>query len=144
MTNPLKCGFSQCRITPELNGTFLDGYGFRLSPATGIRDELYLKTCVIICGDRTFAIVSFDLCGMSPRIYRDISAHVSALTGLDISQFALCNTHTHAGPACGLLAELPVNMDYYAYIGELAGKAVNEAVSSAAAGSFDFSAAFFE
>lgn len=138
MTNQLKCGFSQCRITPELNGTFLDGYGFRLSPATGIRDELYLKTCVIICGSKTFAIVSFDLCGMSPRIYREISAHITALTGLDISQFALCSTHTHAGPACGLLAELPVNIDYYAYIGELAGKAVNEAAGSAAAGSFDF------
>lgn len=134
----LKCGFAQCKITPELNGTFMDGYGFRLSPATGIRDDLFVKVCVFICDNQTFAIASFDLCGMSPRIYNDISAHISAITGLDISQFALCNTHTHAGPACDLLEDLPINYDYYAYVGELAGNAMKEAIDHAVYGSFDF------
>lgn len=136
--NNLKCGFAQCKITPELNGTFMDGYGFRLSPATGIRDNLFVKICVFICDNRTFAIASFDLCGMSPRIYNDISAHVSAITGLDISQFALCSTHTHAGPACDLLEDLPINYDYYAYVGELTGNAIKAAIDNAVYGSFDF------
>ncbi|MDD4774367.1 MAG: hypothetical protein PHZ09_12325 [Eubacteriales bacterium] len=134
----LMCGFAQRKITPELNGTFMDGYGFRLSPATGIRDDLYVKVCVFINGKQKFAITSFDLCGMSPRIYNDVSAHISAITGLDISQFALCNTHTHAGPACDVLADLPVDYDYYGYVGELTGKAINEAFEKAAYGHFDF------
>ncbi len=134
----LKCGFAQRKITPELNGTFMDGYGFRLSPATGIRDDLYVKICAFICDNQTFAIASFDLCGMSPRIYKDIATHISAITGLDISQFSLCNTHTHAGPACDLLEDLPINYDYYAYVGELAGNAMKEAIDHAVYGSFDF------
>ncbi len=133
----LKCGFAQRKITPEINGTFMDGYGFRQTPATGIRDDLYVKICAFLCGGKSFVIASFDLCGMSPRIYGDVSAHICAITGLNLSQIALCCTHTHAGPACDLLADLPVNYDYYAHVGELAGLAIKEAIENAEPGHFN-------
>ena len=45
----LSVGFADGLITPVLNGTFLDGYGFRETPADSIRDELHAK--VMAAGD---------------------------------------------------------------------------------------------
>lgn len=134
----LKCGFAQKKITPGLNGTFMDGYGFRLTPAVGIRDDLYVKVCVFDEGDKKFAAAVFDLCGFSPRLYRDVAAQISSVSGIARECVAVCATHTHAGPACGLIADLPLNYDYFNYIGETAGYAVREALESAAEGGFDF------
>ena len=39
----IKCGFSQAKITPQPEKVFMDGYGFRMEHAKGIRDELYVK-----------------------------------------------------------------------------------------------------
>lgn len=134
----LKCGFAQSIITPSLNGTFMDGYGSRLSPAESIRDELYVKVCGFDDGERRFAVISFDLCGLGPRQYRDVAAQISSVSGLPPESFAVCATHTHAGPACGVLADLPLNYDYFCTIGEIAGSAVKTAFENSVAGSFDF------
>jgi neutral ceramidase len=135
----LKCGFAQRDITPVPGTVFLDGYGFRLTPAEGIRDRLYVKVCAIECGDDRFALFSFDLCGMSAQVYDYIAGHIEGLTGMDRSRFALTCIHTHAGPACGLLDGLPLYWDWFASAAEKAAEALAEAHQNARPGQFHMS-----
>ena len=135
----LKCGFAQRAMTPVPEHVYLDGYGFRLTPAEGVHDPLYVKACAIECGEKKFALLSFDICGMSAAVYDYVSGHIEDLTGLERSQLALTCTHTHAAPACGVLAGLPIQWDWLAFAAEMASEAVNEAYSTTQAGQFSFS-----
>ncbi len=133
----LKCGFAQNEITPPDNlYSYLDGYGFRLNPASGIHDPLYVKACVFDDGNNKFVIVSFDICGMDKKLYNIIMSHIKRITGYDSDFIVLCSIHTHAGPACGVLAELPFNHDYWNYTGQLAAQTILQAFSNLSAGTF--------
>ena len=60
MKNTLRLGFADAIITPlHPEHIYLDGYGFRLSPATeGVRDDLHAKVCAVVDGKKTFLIFS--------------------------------------------------------------------------------------
>ncbi|NLN03239.1 MAG: hypothetical protein GX166_00200 [Clostridiaceae bacterium] len=127
----IKCGFSQAIITPQPEKVFMDGYGFRMEHAKGVRDDLYVKALAI--EDRNgkrFCILSFDICGFNEEVSEILRFHISQKTGLDGSSIALTATHTHAGPACGVLYSVPLNNDYMNKVGELAGNCANEALSN--------------
>ena len=79
--NKISCGFADGLITPVLNGTFLDGYGFRTSPAEEIRDELHAKVMALGDGDQTFLIFSLDLLALNPDHYKLVSRQIAAFTG---------------------------------------------------------------
>ena len=132
----MKCGFAQTIITPRPADVFQDGYGFRLHAAEGVRDELYAKVCAIEDGDFRFAIVSLDVCGLSPALDREVRGHIAAIAGLCPDRIAICATHTHAGPACGVLRDLPINGLVWAQIAVLAGRAAKEAFENAVPGRF--------
>ena len=66
MKNSITCGFADGLITPVLNGTVLDGYGFRESPAERIRDELHAKVMALGGGEGTFLVFSLDLLALNP------------------------------------------------------------------------------
>ena len=134
----LCAGFAQREITPALRGNFLDGYGFRLSPAESIRDPLYVKTCVLVCGKKVHLIASFDLIGFSPRVYTLISDQITGLCGIPREDMSLCCIHTHAAPVSGVLDELPMDYDYLAWVGEQCGRAAAEARDRAVPGRFAF------
>ena len=132
----LTCGFAQREITPALRGNYLDGYGFRLSPAEGIRDPLYAKVCVLVCGEDVHLIASFDLIGFSPRVYTLISDQIAGLCGIPREHQSLCCIHTHAAPVSGVLDELPMDYDYLAWVGEQCGRAALDAKARAVPGHF--------
>jgi Neutral/alkaline non-lysosomal ceramidase. len=134
----LKCGFAQEKITPEYGGIYLDGYGFRLTPAVGVRDDLYVKACAFENAGERFLMLQFDLIGFSEEVYKIILPQIESLTGLEHNRIALCSIHTHAGPACGVLKELPLNYDYLGWVGEQAGRAGARAFSRLEPGAFDF------
>ena len=134
----LCCGFAQREITPALRGSYLDGYGFRLSPAEGIRDPLYVKVCVMTCGNDVHLIASFDLIGFSPRVYTLISDQIAGLTDIPREHQSLCCIHTHAAPVSGVLDELPMDYDYLAWVGEQCGRAALDARERAVPGHFAF------
>ncbi len=134
----LKCGFAQEKITPEYAGIYLDGYGFRLTPATGVRDDLFVKACAFESAGERFLLLQFDLIGLSEEVYRLVLPQIEALTGLGRGRVALSSIHTHAGPACGVLKELPMNYDYLGWVGEQAGRAGMRAFSRLEPGAFDF------
>lgn len=133
----LQCGFSRTVITPKPGEVYLDGYGHRLVPAQGVYSDLYVNVCTLVSGGERFLIASFDLCGMNRRVYDILCGQISEQTGLDRSHMALCATHTHSGPGCGVLDPVPVNYDYYMLAGTKAGKCAAEAFAKAVPGSFE-------
>ena len=132
----LSCGFADGIITPALNGTFLDGYGFRTTPATAVRDDLHAKVMAVGDGEETALVFSLDLLGLTPPIYKLVVRQITAVTGIPAERIALNYIHTHAGPASGCLAEMPVNYDYFASVGDTCGELALRAMERRVPGSF--------
>ena len=82
--NPIKIGFADRIITPTLNGTFLDGYGHRVSPAEGVRDDIHAKVMALSDGSSTQLLFTLDLIGLNPRLYTLVSTQISDLTGVPV------------------------------------------------------------
>ena len=133
MKNTLRLGFADAIITPHHpEYTYLDGYGFRLSPATeGVRDNLHAKVCAMAQGDKIFLLFSLDIIGLREDTYRLVTSQISDLTGVAREDIALSCIHTHAAPASGILDELPIDTDYFAWMGEVCGRAALRAIERA-------------
>ena len=133
MKNELCLGFADAIITPHHpEQIFLDGYGFRLSPATeGVRDDLHAKVCAVVDGKKTFLLFSLDIIGLREDTYRLVTSQISDLTGVARENMALSCIHTHAAPASGILDELPIDTDYFAWMGEVCGRAALRAIERA-------------
>ena len=133
MKNALRLGFADAIITPtHPEYTYLDGYGFRLSPATdGVRDDLHAKVCAMVDDDKIFLLFSLDIIGLREDTYRLVTSQISDLTGVAREDIALSCIHTHAAPASGILDELPIDTDYFAWMGEVCGRAALRAIERA-------------
>lgn len=135
----LKFGFADQIITPtHPDNLFLDGYGFRVRPAESVRDDLHAKVCAIVNDDDIFLLFSLDFVGLRSRVYQLIADQITSLTGVPQEHMALTCIHTHAAPATGLLDELPIHYDYFAYVGECCGRAALRAIERACPGTFRF------
>ena len=120
----LKFGFADAIITPtHPQCLYMDGYGFRVKPAESIRDDLHAKVMAIVDGDRTRLVFSLDLVGLRSRVYDLVVDQITSMTGVSRENIALTCIHTHAAPATGLIDELPIQYDYFAYVGECCGRA---------------------
>lgn len=124
-------GFKQEDITPRGECVWADGFGFRTAPVSAIRDRLYAQAAYFALADSRFAIVSLDVCGLTEQVYNILALHIKKLSGLLEDEFALCATHTHSGPSCGLLFGVPVNLDYWHRVGETIGGMLKQAMLSA-------------
>ncbi len=133
MKNTLRLGFADAIITPpHPEHIYLDGYGFRLSPATeGVHDDLHAKVCAMVEGEKAFLLFSLDIIGLREDTYRLVTSQISDLTGVAREDMALCCIHTHAAPASGILDELPIDTDYFAWLGEVCGRAALRAIERA-------------
>ena len=140
MKNNLCLGFADAIITPpHPEYVYLDGYGFRLSPATdGVRDDLHAKVCAMIEDDKVFLLFSLDIIGLREDTYRLVTSQISDLTGVAREDMALSCIHTHAAPASGILDELPIDTDYFAWMGEVCGRAALSAIERACPVSVSF------
>jgi len=137
--NKLKFGFADTVITPvHPEYLYIDGYGERSKPADGVRDDLHAKVCAVLDGDRVFLIFSIDLIGFRSYTYDLVTTQIHNITGISKENIALCCIHTHAGPTTGLLDGLPVDTDYFAYVGECCARIAQKAIKRACPGSFKF------
>ena len=133
----LKGGFAQVDITPDPKDVFLDGYGGRITPSEGILSPIYAKICAISSGEKLFVMVSLDICGMDQKLKDFIRDIIRVMTGLRDDQFSLSATHTHAGPACGVLL-LPVHYPYWGYVAKLVSEGIEAAIRNQTEGAFRF------
>ena len=136
--NKLYCGFSQAVITPVPGTVFMDGYGFRTTPAEGVLDELYAKVCAIKSGEDEFVLIAMDICGFDNRLRDCLRGWIRDCTDLKEHQFSFSATHTHAGPACGVGKDLPMNYIYWDKVGRTVAEAVEQARASRVPGEFRF------
>ncbi len=134
----ISCGFSQRAITPLAGETFIDGFGGRITTSQGVQDEIMVKVCALDWGEAKFAIVTFDVCGFNHETSKLIKEHITHLTGLSEGQIALCCSHTHSGPAVGVLYKFPINMVYCEHAAYLTAVTVKDALDQAVSGSFSF------
>ncbi len=136
----LQCGFSQIDITPtHPNEVFLDGYGHRVLPAEGVRDPIYAKVCVMQGEQAEFALVVLDICGLNQKLKDHLCDFIGMFANIKRENLALCTTHTHAAPACGVLANLPINLLYWNRVAKLVANAIDSARANTKAGSFRLS-----
>ncbi|MBI3910754.1 MAG: neutral/alkaline non-lysosomal ceramidase N-terminal domain-containing protein, partial [Armatimonadetes bacterium] len=98
-------GVAQMDITPPL-GVWLTGYGNRPGPASNVLDPLFVRALAVSDGERTAALVSVDLVGLSAAHVKEIRRQVAARTGIPPELLLLNASHTHAGPATMALRSL--------------------------------------
>ena len=135
----IRFGFADEIITPsDLSAIVLDGYGHRLTPATGIHDDLHAKVMAMESNGVISLIYAVDLIGLNPPLYRLVTDQITAVTGVPRERISLVFAHTHAAPQAGILAEMPISVDYFAYAGERMGRAALRAIGRLTVGSFRF------
>ena len=94
----MKVGAAKADITPPL-GMELEGYGARVSGASGVHDPLHVRALVVEGDDRTtVALVVADLLQVLPRLQGEVAARILARTGITRERLQLVGTHTHSGP----------------------------------------------
>jgi neutral ceramidase len=85
-------------ITPT-TPQWLLGYGARQS--TGVHDKIYHRIVLLDDGVTQFALVSSDICLVSPAEYEKVAADLEKRIGIKPVNFWWSNTHTHSAPEVG-------------------------------------------
>ncbi len=135
----IKFGFADEIITPaDLSTIVLDGYGHRTTPATAIHDDLHAKVMAVESDGEVCLIFAVDLIGLNPYLYKLMTNQISAVTGIARDHISMVFAHTHAAPQAGILAGMPINVDYFAYAGEKCGRAALRAIERMCPCSFEF------
>lgn len=99
----MKIGYSAVDITPSL-GVELCGYGYFLGRrAEGVMDHLYARAVSFRQDEKTMLLINCDLVGLTQEVIDDIKEHLSKELGLDKESIMISCTHTHTGPATGVL-----------------------------------------
>jgi len=109
-------GVAKVNITPPPAGTPLDGYAARkdgVGPSEGVHDELYAKALVLSDGKQKVAIVATDLIAVDLRITNAIREFAEKRIGIPRKNVLVSASHTHSGPAIGVLEEVIPIPDVY-------------------------------
>ncbi|NHE56527.1 neutral/alkaline non-lysosomal ceramidase N-terminal domain-containing protein [Cyclobacterium plantarum] len=85
-------------ITPKVS-KFLLGYGARQSE--GVLDSIYHQILLLDDGQSIFALVSTDICLVSPATYDRVAKLVEQKFGIARTHFWWSVTHTHSAPEVG-------------------------------------------
>jgi hypothetical protein len=85
-------------ITPKVS-KYLLGYGSRQSE--GVLDSIYHQILILDDGQSTFALVSTDICVLSPATYDRVAGLVEQKFGIPRNNFWWSVTHTHSAPEVG-------------------------------------------
>ena len=130
MNDCLRAGFASRDITPPPGG-MMDGFAARAGAAVGTCDPLFVKSAFFSDGQRRHLILSFDLCGANEELAIEIIKGVCGRSNLPRQSVSLAFTHTHSGPACGLLKGIPFDAAYWKKLADLAAECAEEAIRGA-------------
>jgi hypothetical protein len=76
----------------------MGGYGARKGVATGIHDNLNVRTLVLDDGTRKLVIAICDFVGVGPKIVEKAREIITAELGIPPECVCIAATHTHSGP----------------------------------------------
>ncbi|MCE5346651.1 MAG: neutral/alkaline non-lysosomal ceramidase N-terminal domain-containing protein [Bacteroidales bacterium] len=95
--NLIKMGVSQINITPE-KPTVMGGYGFRVTPFTGVHDDLY-ASALFFSGEKTKTLlITADLLGFQTYFIDDVKKSITSATGIPSDNIMISAVHNHGGP----------------------------------------------
>jgi neutral ceramidase len=99
----MKVGYASIDITPPI-GVELCGYGYFLGRrAERVMDPLYARAVSMQQGEKTVLLINCDLIGLTQELTGDIKEQLSKKLGLAKKSIMVSCTHTHTGPATGVL-----------------------------------------
>ena len=90
-------GASVLDITSPV-GMEMGGYGARVGVATGIHDNLNVRTLVLDDGATRLVIAVCDFVGVGPIIVQKARDLIAADFGIPPENVCIAATHTHSGP----------------------------------------------
>lgn len=96
-----QAGVATVDITPK-QFIWMSGYASRQKPADGKDTSLFAKAVVIQdARGRAGVMVTMDLIGIGRELSLEIRSAIAKKHELELSQIALCTSHTHSGPVVG-------------------------------------------
>lgn len=100
----LQFGVGRATITPPA-GLWLSGFSLRDGPMEGIRDDLYATAVVLTDGACELIVVGLDLVGLPVEMATAVRQEIARGSGIPPEAVLLACSHSHAGPATGMLRE---------------------------------------
>lgn len=100
----MKAGIAKHKITPPI-GVDLTGYVARTGSSKSVHDDLYAAALVLDDGATRIGIVSLDIIGIDMEQDAALRAAISSATGIAPGNLLIACSHTHSGPAVGVLRE---------------------------------------
>ena len=126
-TAGLEAGEGTVDTTPPLG---IEMAGFHRAPGnerriTGIRQPTAARALVLKAGDTQAAIVSLDICAVSPQFARQVQRRVADQVGIPASCVRIAATHTHSMPTfCYLRQWGAISPEYMAKVEDAVVRAV--------------------
>jgi len=91
----LMAGFSKVNVNPPL-GIGVAGY-YIPRFASGVLDDLEIRTLALTLGDKKVLIISVPVCGVSKVLVERYSENIERITGIPKGNIFISATHTHTG-----------------------------------------------
>jgi neutral/alkaline ceramidase-like enzyme len=96
----LRAGAAKVDITPAADAALpMSGYANRTAGFQGIHDHIYARAMVLNDGERTAAIVTWELIGVPTTVWEELSPRIARETGIAPEYLVLAGVHDHAAPA---------------------------------------------
>ena len=100
----MKAGIAKNKITPPV-GVDLTGYVGRPGPSTRVHDDLFATALVLDDGAKRIGIIAIDIVGTDMAQDAALRDAISKATGIEPKNLLIASSHTHAGPAIGVLRQ---------------------------------------
>lgn len=108
----MRAGIAKVDITPPVGGD-LTGYVGRPGPSTKVHDDLFASALVLDDGATRVGILSVDIVGTDLAQDAGLRESISKATGIPAENLMIASSHTHSGPAIGILRQCGVPDDAY-------------------------------
>jgi neutral ceramidase len=100
----MRAGIAKIRTTPPV-GVDLTGYVGRPGPSNKVHDDVYATALVLDDGTTRIGIIAIDLIGDDLAQDAALRDAISKSTGIRRENLLIGSSHTHAGPAIGVLRQ---------------------------------------
>jgi len=100
----MRAGIARHKITPPV-GVDLTGYVGRAGSSTGVHDDLYAAALVLDDGAVRVGVIAVDIIGVNMEQDAALRREISTATGIAPQNLMIACSHTHSGPAVGVLRQ---------------------------------------
>lgn len=111
----------------------MGGYGARKGPATGVHDDLYVRSLVFAAdGGERFALITCDLLNFDRPVVERTRELAALATGIAPERIMLAASHTHSGPSTRILMFGDPPAEYKAWLPLQLASSLTQAVADLA------------